>query len=494
MHVLFLKRERNSPGAQRMYRWTRKFHLKTSIGCVNMMMQWARLLNKNRMRASTLPGDHREEFERDFDRVAFSTPVKRMQDKTQVFPLEPHDAVRTRLTHSLEVSSVARGLAIAVAKWLTQEGHIQAGMDRQIEAIAATCGLLHDLGNPPFGHAGEEAIQNWFNEKFNADMIQRLLDNNPQLVADFRKFESNAQTLRLVMRLQILADFHGLNLTYGTLSALCRYTAPSHEAISDGDHAKEKPGYFASEAKLVRQIRETTGTGDARNPITFLVEAADDISYSAADIEDSVKKGIFRWEFMEKLVKEERSAPVEEAFSRKDKILKAGRTAVPTDLEDDIHASAFRTAAIGVMVESVVKTFTTQYENIMNGTYRGELVKDGTAEPLIRQLKKIGREYVYCTPPTLKLELMGRHVIVELLNLFWEGAQKLPVDGPPKTIDFSGKLGALLSENYMKVFRHFVKEMPELPEGYHRLQLVTDYVCGMTDSFAKRLHAELTNG
>ena len=126
------------------------------------MIQWKRLLNKERIRKSTVSGDHRAEFERDFDRSVYSTPVKRLQDKTQVFPLEIHDAVRTRLTHSLEVSSLARGLAIKVSKWLLEQKEIKPGAERQIEAIAATCGLIHDLGNPPFGHAGERAIRGWF--------------------------------------------------------------------------------------------------------------------------------------------------------------------------------------------------------------------------------------------------------------------------------------------------------------------------------------------
>src|SRR5437773_10436640 len=115
-----------------------------------MTMDWRMLLDPNRRRQTTMPGDVRVEFERDYDRSIFSTPVKRLQDKAQVFPLEPHDAVRTRLTHSLEVSTVARGLATAVSKWLVAEKEIQPGIERQIEAIAATCGLIHDLGNPPF--------------------------------------------------------------------------------------------------------------------------------------------------------------------------------------------------------------------------------------------------------------------------------------------------------------------------------------------------------
>ena len=255
-------------------------------------MDWKTLLCKDRPRPSTSLGDHRAQFERDFDRTIFSTPVKRLQDKAQVFPLEPHDAVRTRLTHSLEVSSVARGLGIAVGKWLLDERLIEPGMERSVEAISATCGLIHDLGNPPFGHSGEEAICHWFDSRFGRSGLGGALHGNSQLIQDFLRFGGNAQSLRLLTKLQILADYNGLNLTFGTLSASCKYIAPSHESGDKGNHAKSKPGYFASENGVVKQIRERTGTGDARNPITYLVEAADDIVYSVADIEDAVKKGV----------------------------------------------------------------------------------------------------------------------------------------------------------------------------------------------------------
>jgi len=138
-------------------------------------MNWETLLNPNRRRPTTIMGGHRKQFDRDFDRSVFSTPVKRLQDKAQVFPLEPHDAVRTRLTHSLEVSCVARGLATSVSEWLIQQGQIQAGDDRSIEAIAATCGLIHDLGNPPFGHSGEDAIRSWFQREDHAEELQKGL-------------------------------------------------------------------------------------------------------------------------------------------------------------------------------------------------------------------------------------------------------------------------------------------------------------------------------
>lgn len=479
-----------------------------------MAMDWQTLLCKERPRPSTNPGDHRVEFERDLDRSVFSTPVKRLQDKAQVFPLEPNDAVRTRLTHSMEVSAVARGLATKVGKWLLDTGKIKTGDDRCIEAIAAVCGLIHDLGNPPFGHSGEDAIREWFATRFGENGLGGEFGENSQLVQDFLKFEGNAQSLRLVSKLQILADFNGLNLTYGTLSASCKYTASSHTTVSNGDHAKSKPGYFASEGRLVDSIREKTGTGDARNPLTFLVEAADDIVYSVADIEDAVKKDILSWKDVQKsilqcdamqeyglnsgMMKSKLLDPKErvviQAFKGTKRILKAGQCDMPKDVPNDAYASAFRTSVIGILVNASVKAFQDQYESIMSGSYKGELVEEGDAMTLVHRLKTLARTRVYCTPSNLKLELMGRRVIFDLMDLFWEGAKQLPIQGDPKPKTFPGKLGALLSDNYRRVFQHSVRTMPELPENYHRFQLVTDYVCGMTDTFAKRLHAELTNG
>lgn len=457
-------------------------------------MDWKTLLNHNRRRTSTISGDHRAEFERDFDRAVFSTPVKRLQDKAQVFPLEPHDAVRTRLTHSLEVSSVARGLAGRAAGWLLEEKAIEPGMDRSIEAIAATCGLIHDIGNPPFGHAGEEAIRTWFTRRDSTKPLRKELTSEQQC-QDFLKFEGNAQSLRLVATLQVLADYTGLNLTFGTLSALGKYLATSDQADSEGsDRARKKPGYFASESGIVRQVRDETGTGDARNPICYLVEAADDVVYLAADVEDAVKKGVLSWHEVERALRQKNGNSVQAALEMQSRILKAGRPDMPDDLEDDIKAAAFRTGAIGVMVGAAFKVFQAKYDAIMLGTYQGALLPDSDATDLSDCLRNLGRTRVYPTRSTLTLELMGRKVIGDLMDVFWEGAEALPIDRAPKTATFAGKTAALFSPNYRKVFQHFVSERPDLPERYHRFQLVTDYICGMTDSFAKRLHSELFNG
>ena len=465
-------------------------------------MNWEQLLCEERPRESTFKSadDHRTQFERDFDRTVFSTPVKRLQDKAQVFPLEPHDAVRTRLTHSLEVSSVARGLAIDVGKWLCEKKEINQEARRKIEAIAATCGLIHDLGNPPFGHSGEDAIRYWFKNNMGECTLRKLLTYKEQLVQDFLKFEGNAQSLRLVTKLQILADYHGLNLTWGTLSASCKYISNSMDTEKDGDHAKSKPGFFASEKAIISDMQSKTGTNEARNPITYLVEAADDIVYAAADIEDAVKKGILEWSWISEELKSNPDKHIRSALEGMENILKPAEDR--DALADDVYASAFRTSAIKVLVEAVTEAFEAQYDQIMSGTFNGELVKECKAALLIEKLKEIGRTKVYCTPSNLKLEIMGRRVICDLMDLFWEGAKQLDPDKGKSlsTKTFWGKINSLISDNYRRVFYIAIERNAEktasekLPETYFRLQLVTDYICGMTDTFAKRLHSELTNG
>jgi dGTPase len=367
-------------------------------------------------------------------------------------------------------------------------------MERSIEAIAATCGLIHDLGNPPFGHAGEDAIRAWFKRKDHEDLLRKKLRSEQQ-IQDFLKFEGNAQSLRLVATLQVLADHYGLNLTYGTLSALGKYVASSEQANGGAiDRAFKKPGYFTSEAEIVQEIREATGTGAARNPICYLVEAADDIVYLAADVEDAVKKGVLSWREVKEALDRTEADAVRKAQALQEHILKAGRDQVPSGLEDDVQAAAFRTAAISVMVGGVCGVFQDQYSSIMQGLYDRDLLSESNAKELASCLRKLGVTRVYPTRSTLTLELMGRQVIGDLMDVFWEGAEHLPRTAEPKTSAFSGKAGALISANYRKVFQHFVSERPSLPEAYHRFQLVTDYICGMTDSFAKRLHAELFNG
>lgn len=484
-----------------------------------MTMDWPKLLSEKRAKrlvegtepSKRMLGDKRDEFEMDFDRVVYSTPFRRLQDKTQVFPLDPNDSVRTRLTHSLEVSHAARGLAKDVCCWMSEQEYINDQQSRQIETIAATCGLLHDLGNPPFGHSGEIAIREWFKKKekkeeekganffselYDAPERQNEIGQKEQFVQDFLQFEGNAQTIRLVTKLQILADFHGLNLTCGTLSAACKYVAASDE-VNDDPHEKSKVGYFASGNSLIKDLREETGTGNARNPITFLVEAADDCVYNTVDLEDGLTKGILDWKLLkeELLSGKDDKTVIQECLKWAEKRVDRAEVDLNGRAKDVALVQYFRVRAIGTIVTASANAFTDHYDEIIQGDYHGELVKDSTAWPLVKACRKINQERVYCSDETLKLELMGRKVIQDLLDIYWEGAEQgFPApDLKDSEKLFPRKAYNLMSDNYRKVFEHALNEK-DLPERYRRMQLVTDYVCGMTDTFAVNLHKRLTNG
>lgn len=485
-------------------------------------MEWAKLLSIKRvgelMGKEKSKDDSRTPFERDYGRAVFSTPVRRLQDKTQVFPLEEHDAVRTRLTHSLEVSSVARNLGRQVGIWLQGKGLIGTDQIHDIETIAATCGLIHDLGNPPFGHSGETAIQSWFESKLSAEQIPaksgKARGNSglfeglgtpdkkgryeSQYASDFLKWEGNAQTLRLISRLQVLADEYGINLTCATFSAAMKYVSRSNDlAEKDGPHEKSKPGFFASENETVKSVQKETGTVGIRHPITYLVEASDDIVYATGDLEDGVRKGILHWEFLKRELKTRSggSQLVERVIGDAEK--KVGFDRKRPHLLNEEVTQAFRTFSIGEMKDAAFAQFCRSYKDVRDGRYHGEIVRDEDCEAatFVQACTGIGVDYVYPSPPTLKLELMGRRVIHDLMNLFWEGARVCGAGDAPKECKkgFAGKAFKLISSNYKNVFLSTLKK-GKLPERYCRLQLVTDQIAGMTDSFAMRLHKLLMNG
>ena len=471
-------------------------------------MEWEILLSEKRIRQllegkdATKSPDERTEHGRDYDRAIFSTPVRRLQDKTQVFPLDPNDSVRTRLTHSLEVSNIARNMARSIGNWLLKRKEITVNQIYSIEMIASTCGLIHDLGNPPFGHAGEEAIQDWFKKKDNDENIFKFtkdLKNGEQLKNDFLKFEGNAQTIRLISKLQILADFCGLNLTCATMSAACKYIAHSNE-ITKTFHEKSKLGFFTSEQKLITNIQEETRTKDLRNPIAYIVESADDIAYSVVDIEDGIKKGIINWnnlkeklsdEFQEAKAKYPKSDILETCYRGAQIIVDRAQKTIPIEEKsyDNTWAQAFRIHFIIQAAIAIEDAFKENYQAIMNGNYHNELYKDSEAGALIEACKKVGQKYIYCAKDNLKLELMGRRVISDLMDIFWEGASI----GSEKDKGFEHKIFDLTSRDYRVVYEKAIEEK-KLPKKYCQMQLMTDYICGMTDTFACTLHKRLTNG
>lgn len=250
-------------------------------------MEWCNLLSAKRERVSeTKDIPFRNAFDKDYERVISSSSVRRLQDKAQVFPLQENDFTRTRLTHSLEVSSIARSMGKRIGFCLKEQDKIKDNQTEELSSLLAVAGLVHDLGNPPFGHYGEDIIKEWFEtnlESFGkADWIK-----------DYIYFDGNAQTIRILARLQFLQDRHGMNFSYGTLATLIKYPWSS---TSDEAKKNKKTGYYLTEEDLISDILLTTGMKDEsgsihRHPATYILEAADDISYLFADLEEAIYLG-----------------------------------------------------------------------------------------------------------------------------------------------------------------------------------------------------------
>ena len=264
-------------------------------------MNWTKLLCTDRIRSfqkSTISRDLRTEFEKDYHRIIGSASFRRLQDKTQVFPLDKSDYVRTRLTHSLEVSSFAKSLAQNVGEKIIQEkkdSDFTWKNKEDISNILQCSGLLHDIGNPPFGHFGETTIRDWFKNnlcklEYKGQSLDKYLES--QMIQDFYNFEGNAQALRLVTKLHFLVDENGMNLTKALLGTIIKYPVSSLEINKKSGNIKHKKmGYFYADRENFKKIQESMELNGNRHPLTYLLEAADDIAYKTADIEDSVEKG-----------------------------------------------------------------------------------------------------------------------------------------------------------------------------------------------------------
>ncbi|MBM6771628.1 dNTP triphosphohydrolase [Bacillus cereus] len=442
--------------------------------------------------------EHRNQFERDYDRIMSSSSLRRLQDKAQVFPLQESDFIRTRLTHSMEVSAIARSFGTWLERWLSRKGDISSGDLGKIPAILATAGLVHDIGNPPFGHYGEDVIKVWFKKYFDENQDLNLEDKQKN---DFLNFDGNAQGLRVLTRLQFLNDQCGINFTYGTLSTLIKYPwDSSHEkAVED-----QKFGYFQQDKELIENvIVETVGLASSRNPLTYFLEASDDIAYVGADVEDGVKKGLIPWEkIFENEIAAENSvifkAYPTEITELKQKHDKAKQSQFPDYVLTSVQN--FKVWAQGQMIREVKEEFIRNYENVMNGSYdkKGLLNKDQESYLLKKFLFGLLTKYCFDSREVLSLELAGDSVITELLNVFVKDCVMQNLDFDEKNKCKAKKLMRMISDNF--IFVHLLNEDYQNPQKdkkindldtYSRLLLITDFISGMTDSYAVDLHQKL---
>ena len=482
-------------------------------------MNWNRLLCSERIRnyqKSTTSRDLRTEFEKDYHRIIGSASFRRLQDKTQVFPLDKSDYVRTRLTHSLEVSSFAKSLAQNVGEKIMQEKKdtdFTWKNKEDISNILQCAGLLHDIGNPPFGHFGETTIREWFKNnlcklEFNGQRLDEFLD--PQMVQDFYHFEGNAQALRLVSKLHFLVDENGMNLTKALLATIIKYPTSSLEINKKSGNIKHKKmGYFYADRDNFYNIENSLELNGNRHPLTYLLEAADDIAYKTADIEDSVEKGnisyyelikelekrctesiLLKYPFLEEKDLEEKV--MESQYGRLISVLKHKyEKAVKNGYQKpEIYAVQNWVVSIqGSLIFAASDNFINHYDEIMEGTYKYDLFHDTAVENLMYDLGDIAYKYSFTSKPIFKLEVAAQTILEFLLEKFVTSI--IYYDTKEKISSLNERMVALISKDYMRIYKKESEGKSEKEKLYLRLMLVTDYVCGMTDSFAKDLYQEL---
>lgn len=462
------------------------------------MLNWDKLLSGERQRpskATNLP--HRNEFDKDYERIIYSSSLRRLQDKAQVFPLQRNDFTRTRLTHSLEVASLGRSLAWNIGDWLYNYDKAQDFNDRaQIKKLASlveVSSLVHDLGNPPFGHYGEDIIRSWFSNWFNNGSHEsaenKFGELSEQQKLDFVFFEGNAQALRILSKLQFLNDQYGANFTYATLATLMKYPwASTNEKVV----IKKKFGYFQDEEELYVKIKKNIGIDNCRHPATYLVEAADDMAYLTADIEDAVKKGVIDWDSTYRYIKKKLINDYPKMFEDLDKEReKSFDNQVPD--RNLIDVQNFKVKAQGLIFISVIEAFKYNYDDIIKGQFDNELIFVSEACKLAECLKEISREQVFSNKEVLTLELVGDKVVNDLLDLFVTAVST--VESDKKTKSKNEKIIHLISKNFRHIQKIDSSGNPTIKfenlNLYHRLLLVTDFISGMRDGYAVNLHQEL---
>lgn len=489
------------------------------------MLYWDKLLTANRFREITsvkkTASDNRSQFKKDFDTICNSTGLRRLQDKAQVFPLEQEDYARTRLTHSIEVMSIASSLAVQATKVILEtnfENYLSKDIDAksigkireqvmEIPTILNAAALLHDMGNPPFGHLGEQIISDWFRDKlpkiikktdgsFTFNDVGSADDTlayklKGKYANDLMHFEGNAQLLRLVTKLSFVVDDSGMNLSYPVLASLIKYPCSS----SDVDKSKlstKKIGYFASEEKLFLAICDTLGLNHCRHPLAFLLEAADDIAYLSADIEDAHHKGIVSLDCLTSYLAQERDdSSVKFVLDEIDRYRENAKKVGYPDIDGYvIHRT--RILIKGIMIDAMYDSFHELYADIMKGCCEEELIAHSKTAKLAAVLRTIEREKIYYSKDIVESKTRAFTIISKLLDVYVPAV--LSHNDSDKGKDTAANLLYLsLSENYRYICEmQNAKEVDESAKIYNRLLLVTDQISGMTDSHAMSVYRTIT--
>lgn len=435
-------------------------------------MNWKQLISNKRFGLEDLHEarkDDRTEFQRDYDRLIFSAPFRRLQNKTQVFPLPGSIFVHNRLTHSLEVSCVGRSLGSSIAtQLLAKRPELADTHLGEIGAIVSAACLAHDLGNPPFGHSGERAISTYFSEGKGLALKKQLSSMEWE---DLTHFEGNANAFRLLTHQFEGRRKGGFVMTYSTLASIVKYPFSSLLAGK-----KSKFGFFiteendyckiADELGIKRLNKEGEATKYARHPLAYLVEAADDICYQMMDIEDAHK--------LKLLTTEEAMGLYLDFFDEKKKNRVKNICQIVTDVNEQI--AYLRASVIGILVNECTRVFIENEESILNGTFEGALIKHISTpyREAYKHCSEVAVNKIYRSRDVLDIELAGFHVISTLLELMIDA-----VLSPEKA--------------YSQLLINRVSSQYNIHSDtlYGRIQAVLDYISGMTDVFALDLYRKI---
>ena len=435
-------------------------------------MEWSKLLSTRRFgREANQPTADleiiRTNFQRDYDRLIFCSPFRRMQNKTQVFPLPGSVFVHNRLTHSLEVASIGRSLGNIVSTHILKTGQPANPLISELGTIVSVAGLAHDLGNPPFGHSGESAISNFF-ENGGGRSLQSEMTEAEWL--DLTNFEGNANLLRLLTHQFKGRRTGGMSLTYASLSAMIKYPFASTQRTKKG-----KYGFFQSEKEAFVDIANETGLACidaekgiyARNPLAYLMEAADDIAYMIMDIEDAHKLGILSFD--------ETRARLSSFFDGKNlEIFHNKLNEIADVVTDNNELVAFlRASAINHLTIRTSEVFINNLDAIINGTFKGSLVKNlpEKIETEYEESSDLSVKKIYNNRSVVKVEITGYNVLKTLVEEFLQAAMS------PKS-NYSRKLLQLIPEQYKT----------EAETTYDKCRQILDFISGMTDLYAMDIY------
>ena len=437
-------------------------------------MDWERLISSKRLGMEGIESAHKDDrsaFLRDYDRLIFSAPFRRLQNKTQVFPLPGSVFVHNRLTHSLEVACVGRSLGNNVSRGILHEHPELSGTNiTEIGNIVSAACLAHDMGNPPFGHSGEKAISAYFTDGKGQSLESQFADN-PGEWTDIINFEGNANAFRLLAHQFIGRRKGGFAMTYASLASIVKY--PYASILANGKH---KFGFFQSEAPIFARIADELGIiklsapGEplryVRYPLVFLVEAADDICYLLMDLEDAHKLKLLSTdktlELMTDFIKPEEKDHVRSILS------------LVTDVNEQV--SYLRSKLIGLLVDECTKVFLENEKAILDGKFEGSLIKHISETPreAYRRCAELSKEKIYRSRDVLEVELAGFRIISTLLDLMVEA-----VLNPDR--------------EYSKLLIDRVSSQYDInaPDIYNRLLAVLDYISGMTDVYALDIYRKI---